>query len=309
MSKSTKKHATINEIESWVESFLIDRQTGNLSPNTIQFYRRDLNKFAAYCDAVGISTLESLRADSLRRFLLWLERKGHNPGGIHAHYRIVKVFLRWWADEIDARDYGNLFKKVKAPKVNNRPLPPVPLENVNALVKTCGKNWHGKRDRAVILALLDTGARAREFLALDLSNVDLRSGAVQIAKGKGSKARTVFIGKTTRRAVRRYIRIRNRGPLWTTQDGYRLTYSGLRGMLRRRAESAGVAFPTPHAFRRAFALNMLRAGTDLETLRRLMGHADLQVLRRYLDLLDSDLQRAHAIASPADQLRNSNKRR
>ena len=135
------------------------------------------------------------------------------------------------------------------------------------------------------------------------------TGAVHIAKGKGSKARTVFIGKNTRLAVRRYLRIRNHGPMWTTKGGERLSYSGLRGMLRRRSDVAGIDFPTPHAFRRAFAVNMLCAGCDLETLRRLMGHADLQVLRRYLDLLDSDLRRAHAIASPADQLRNLNPRR
>jgi site-specific recombinase XerD len=99
MAKSDKVHATNNEIPAWIESFLIDRQTGNLSPNTIQFYSRNLNKFAAYCDAAGISTLESLRADDLRRFLLWLEEEGHNAGGIHAHYRILKVFMRWWVDD------------------------------------------------------------------------------------------------------------------------------------------------------------------------------------------------------------------
>ena len=80
-------------------------------------------------------------------------------------------------------------------------------------------------------------------------------------------------------------------------------------MLRRRANLAGIETPTPHEFRRGSAVNMLRAGTDLETLRRFMGHADLQVLRRYLDLLDSDLQRAHVDASPADQLRNLTRRR
>ena len=134
-----KKHATNTEIPAWIESFLIDRVTGNLSPNTIQFYSRNLNKFAAYCDPTGITTLESLRADDLRRFLLWLNTQGHNAGGIHAHYRIVKVFVRWWVDKIDARDYVNLFKKVKAPKVDDTLLPPVPLEDISALLKTCNK--------------------------------------------------------------------------------------------------------------------------------------------------------------------------
>ncbi len=302
MAKSAQKHAITTEIPACVESFLIDRQTGNLSPNTIRFYHQHLNKFAAYCNAVGVDTLESLRADDLRRFLLWLEGEGHNPGGVHCHYRIVKVFVRWWVDEIEPRDYVDLFKKVKAPKVYDTLLPPVPLDDVNAMLKTCEKTWHGQRDRAAILALLDTGAGAREFPALNVDDVNLRTGGALIRNGKGGKSRAVFIGKTSRRAVRRYLQARVDGPFWSTTSGDRLSYSGLRGMLRRRSTAAGIDFPTPHAFRRAFAVNMLRAGVDLETLRRLMGHSDLQVLRRYLDLLDSDLQR---VRSPVKTISDS----
>ena len=57
------------------------------------------------------------------------------------------------------------------------PLKPVAFEDINALIKACGNSWRGKRDKAAILALLDTGARAREFLALDIDDVNLRTGA------------------------------------------------------------------------------------------------------------------------------------
>jgi site-specific recombinase XerD len=46
---------------------------------------------------------------------------------------------------------------------------------------------------------------------------------------------------------------------------------------------------------------MLKNGTDLRTLQRLMGHADIRILARYLNLASDDAIRAHHTNSPADR--------
>ena len=80
-----------------------------------------------------------------------------------------------------------------------------------------------------------------------------------------------------------------------------MTYSALRCFLRRRAEQVGMkGIPTPHDFRRAFALIMLRNGVDIFALQKLMGHSDLQILRRYLAQTDQDIHNAHMRGSPVD---------
>lgn len=105
------------------------------------------------------------------------------------------------------------------------------------------------------------------------------------------------------RELMRYLRGRPQsGPLFCTDAGRRLTYWGLRQIIRRRAEAAGVKSPSLHSFRRAFALLSLRAGIDIYSLQRLMGHADLTVLRRYLAQTEQDLKSAHEKASPVDRL-------
>ncbi|HQN44833.1 MAG TPA: site-specific integrase, partial [Anaerolineaceae bacterium] len=65
---------------------------------------------------------------------------------------------------------------------------------------------------------------------------------------------------------------------------------------------AGVEPPSPHDFRRAFALAMLRAGVDVLSLQKLMGHSSLQVLQRYVKQTDLDAQRAHEKGSPVENL-------
>jgi len=75
--------------------------------------------------------------------------------------------------------------------------------------------------------------------------------------------------------------------------------------LRAIAIKEGVEAPTLHSFRRSYALDLLRAGVDIFSLKTLMGHADLQVLRRYLKQTEGDLQAARVKGGPADRIFNS----
>ncbi len=289
-----------------VAAFLTDRQARGLSPRTVAFYRDELRHFREWAQAQGVTETLAITPDLLRRYFLALSQT-RNPGGAHAAYRTLRAFLRWYEREYEPQGWSNPIRKVQAPKVPREPLDPVPLPDLQAMLQTCERRtFAGDRDRAMLLALLDTGCRASEFLALDVGDVNLATGAVLVRAGKGRKARTVFLGAKARRELLRYLRHRPAAapsdPLWVTAQGTRLTYAGLRQVVRRRAEAAGVPVPSLHAFRRSFALLSLRAGMDVYSLQRLMGHADLSVLRRYLAQTEEDLRRAHERCGPVDSL-------
>ena len=93
--------------------------------------------------------------------------------------------------------------KVKAPKVVPDPLEPISIQDSRGRINTCKRGDRiGKRDHALFLFLLDAGARAREACNMNIKDVDLKTGAVMVRYGKGGKTRMVFIGRTTRRAIR-----------------------------------------------------------------------------------------------------------
>lgn len=285
------------------ERFITDRRAGGAASGTIYFYTEKLKLLLRFCNNQAVDLLEQLTPDVLRQFLRWLEDTGHNPGGRHGVFRTVRAFLRWVWDEYDIQ-LPNPITKVKAPKVAIEPIEPVSPDTVKAMLDTCDTStFTGARDKALLLFLLDTGARMSETMAVDWQDVDA-GGGVLIRQGKGRKPRTVYIGKTTRRALRVYLKFRGiqPGALWVTGAGEHLTTYGLVSMLRRRAARAGVEPPTPHDFRRAFALAMLRAGVDLLSLQRLMGHTSLAVLQRYVKQTDLDGQIAHAKGSPVESL-------
>lgn len=300
--RTITKFADETHLLTWEEAFLIDRKAQGLARRTVEFYQLKLQKFVTYCETLAISYIDQIDPNTVRRFLLYLQETGHNPGGIHAHYRALRAFLNWWEDEIEPDDWTNPIDKVKSPKVGVEPLEPVSFDVVKAMLSVCDtRTFTGDRDRAILLTLLDTGARAGELTAMNPDDLDI-TGAILIRQGKGKKPRTVFLGKKSRRAVRTYLKHRNdpSPALWVTVEGGRLTYAGLRQIIRRRAVKAGVKTPSLHAFRRGFAINMLRAGVDIFSLQKLMGHSDLQVLRRYLAQTTEDIAVAHRVGSPVD---------
>jgi integrase/recombinase XerC len=283
-----------------VDAFLLDRKAQKMTKGTLHFYREKLNLFIAYAIGQGVDTVTGITPDLIRSYMLNLEATGHNSGGVHCCYRALKTFLHWWEAENEPTDYKNPIRKVKAPKLDNEPQDPVEFSDVEKLLDTCEGDFMGLRDRAIIQALLDTGARAGELTGFDLPDLDFGDSSLFIRKGKGRKARTVYIGKKTRRALRAWLRQRGSDPgaLFTTQEGERLTYWGLREIIRRRAKEAGIEQPGLHDFRRAFTLAQLRAGVDILTISRLLGHASTVLVSRYAKQKPQDLKDKYK--SPVD---------
>jgi integrase/recombinase XerD len=289
-----------------IEEFLVDRRARQLSPRTIAWYDEKLRLLARFAVDQGVASLQELTPALVRRYLLDLAET-HNPGGVDGMYRALRALVNWYGDEFEPAGWRNPLRKVRPPKVPERVLEPVSLRDLEAMLTACPGNTElGCRDRAILLGLLDTGCRASEFLALCLGDVDFASGACQVCSGKGGKPRMVRLGEQARTALQAYLARRSDlgsvAPLWATRTGTRLTYSGLREIMRRRARRAGVTTPSLHAFRRGFALGCLRSGMDIFALQRLMGHADISILRRYLAQTHEDLLRAHMEHSPVDGL-------
>ena len=290
---------------TWMEAFLFDRKAQGLSKGTLYFYQKKLSKFTQFCEGEAIKIMPELSPIIIREYLIWLEQQGHNPGGIHACFRALKTFLLWWEEEVEPENWKNPIRKVKAPKIPSKQIQPIKIETIQLMLATCDSTLLGKRDKAILLCLLDTGARAEEFCSMNLEDLDNVYGSIIIEKGKGGKSRSVFLGKRSRKALRTYLRERiDHSPaIWTSHLGTRISYWGLREIIRRRANWANVLKPRLHDFRRAFALQCLRNGMDVYSLQKLMGHSDLQVLQRYLAQTNEDIKKAHRFGSPVDNSR------
>lgn len=288
----------------YLQGFIIERQSRRLAAGTIEYYADELQRFMIFLRHNQVDRLETITPDLIRYYMLELGTT-RNAGGVHAAFRAIRAFLNWYDGEFEPVGWKNPIRKVIPPRLKNDPLPGIEIEVIRKLINVC-KGGQAQRNKTILLFLLDSGVRAGELLDLNIRDINLITGSVQILHGKGDKARTVFIGRETLREVRRYL-LRSKAtttdaPLFSTDTGERIAYNGLVSVVRDLARKAGVPRPGLHDFRRAFALNMLRNGCDLITLARLMGHTDLTVLRRYLAQTEEDLREAHSKGSPVSSI-------
>ena len=292
-----------DELQPWISAFLHACRARNLAGGTLEFYSKKLKAFTGFCLESHADRIGNINAELIRNFLIRLAEAGHRPAGVHCYYRTVKTFLKWYEREAEPEGWHNPINKVKSPIIPLEPLDPVSIDTIKSMLATCKRGTlTDVRDSASLLLLLDTGVRLAEFLALNIGDVDPITGTILVRSGKGRKPRNVYLGEKSRQTLRRYMKKRedHNPALWVSQFGERLSETGLRMMLRRRAAKAGVPVPSPHDFRRAFAIERWRAGVDILTISRLMGHTSLQVMNRYLKQIGADLEQVSRRSSPVD---------
>jgi len=291
------------------EAFLLDREAARCTPKTLTHYAYTVGSFVGWLPQHDINCPSGITAHHIRAYLVDLQRRGLRDTTQHAHARGIKTWLRWLVDEGELEDTP--MRRVSMPRLEQRIQPPFSPEDIKALLAACKtKAPKDLRDRAMTLALLDSGLRASEFVGLRVDSLDIRSGLVRVI-GKGHKQRTVRFGAKTREAILRYLARRRQAtqdsPLWMAyrtngKERGPLTLRGLQMAFRYSGKRAGIMPCHPHKFRRTFALWCLRDGMDLHSLRLLMGHSSLDVLQRYLALAGEDIERAHRLHSPVDNL-------
>jgi integrase/recombinase XerD len=248
-----------------------------------------------------------------------------SPKTLRNHWITFKAFFRWAVTEFDIK---NPMDGIPGPRYKEAPVAAFTQSDLAALLKSCvysreynPVNRHNfvtrrpsaKRDEAMILSMLDTGLRASELCSLKIGELDLRTGKVVIKHGdeggaKGGKGRTVFIGKSTRRAVWRYLADREdrddpESPVFINRGNRPFNSNSLRHLIVRLAEKAGVKGAHPHKFRHTFAITYLRSGGDVFTLQALLGHSSLDMVRHYAQIAEMDIERVHRKASPVDNFR------
>lgn len=161
---------------------------------------------------------------------------------------------------------------------------------LRALFESCADGTKaGVRDAALLGILYAGGLRRSEAISLDVSDFNPEDGALIVRCGKGRKGRTVFVLNGASDALSDWISIRGSepGPLFhPINRGDRIVRrrpsdQAILKICRKRGLEAGVARFSPHDLRRTFVSDLLDAGADLSTVKRLAGHASEATTGKY----------------------------
>lgn len=149
------------------------------------------------------------------------------------------------------------------------------------------------RDRALLLFLYNTGARAQELADLRIEHLQLGPNALVRLHGKGDKWRTCPLWQQTERLLTELIDSAQPAPVPTapvfrSSTGQALTRYGIYKIVRRHAGALDNPHTgrhvSPHTFRHTAAVHLLEAGVEVNVIRGWLGHADLTTTNRYAEI-------------------------
>jgi len=261
-----------------------------LSSNTIESYKRDLNKFIKYLDENNINiALEEISQTNIISYMFYLEIQGKAPSTISRNLASIRSFYQYLLNK-------GLIKKdptlnLKSPKNKKRSPNILTSNEINMLLdQPDTTSLKGVRDKAMLELLYAAGLKVSELLSLDLEDIDLNLGIVISSKNL-SNERVIPIGKTAIKSIKLYLdEYRNKfvkeakdNSIFLNYQGKKLTRQGFWKIIKYYKEKACIEKKiTPRTLRHSFAVHLIDNGADLKSVQAMLGHADISSTQIYI---------------------------
>ena len=300
----SQRPATLEEI------FQAHLQTLALTlwPATMQGYRATVRRFLAYLRTTfpQVRRLSQLRRDP--HFLRWFRSLGEQQPPLSTQTRLHHlVRLRRLLHDLAANGHPlvpHLIRPQDFPPPPHYLPRPLPLQQDQLLQQELRRT--DDLPAHALLLIRASGIRIGEcvHLSLDcLRQVGPEEWALHVPLGKLHTERLVPADPQLRHIVERIRALRaSTSPAQLAQSqGFLLPRTSpdlllktLRSALAQAAQRAGCSTPaTPHQLRHTYATEMIRLGVSLPALMQLLGHKDIRMTLRYVQVTQQDLQREY----------------
>ena len=292
-------------MEAQIRSFLSYlRVEKGLSANTLNAYRRDLEKFAAFAAKRGL-TLDQFTHSNVIDFLRTLYLRKLDSRTVARHLVTIRHLFRFAFTEGMIKE--NPAANVAAPKFRCSLPEFLSVAEVDRLLRQPDVSTTlGLRDKAMIELLYSTGLRVSELCGLKAADIQLEAGCLRCI-GKGSKERLVPVGRAALDLVMQYLKksrpeiLREKASpyLFPTRIGTAMNRIAFWKILGAYGRKAGLRKPlTPHMLRHSFATHLLDRGADLRSVQMMLGHADIATTQIYTHVVEERLKQVYKAHHP-----------
>ena len=268
-----------------LKMFLATKKLAGRADSTLQAYNLELMTARKYIN----KCFTEWDVMDIRRYLAIMQTEGMCASTLNNKRRYLNSFFGFLVDEnvvahnpIDRIDAFNEPKRHKTA---------FSASDIEAMREVCTN----PRDRAIIEFFLTTGLRVSEVTSLRVADLDMRNRSLRVI-GKGNKQREVFFNESTEFYLVKYFEWRCEHEGVTMRELYNrplfaflrapfsgLNNNGVRALMHKIGDMAGVENAHPHRFRRTFATIAIHRHMPIDKVRGMMGHVKMDTTLLYVD--------------------------
>lgn len=274
------------------------------SDHTLVAYKKDLEQFQLFLATQYEENLASeVTSLIIRSWIVELIENDISPRSINRKISTLKSFFKYLLKNKIVTI--NPLLKIITPKTSKR-LPVFIGENeMNNLFTevTFTDDFEGSRDQLILELFYSSGIRLTELINLQSNSVNLSSKTIKVL-GKRNKERIIPIHDNLIELITNYLKVRTEKKIknnyfFTTNKGEKpypkLVYRIVNKYL---SMITTVNKKSPHILRHTFATHMLNNGADLNSIKEILGHANLSATQVYTHITKEKLKNIYKQAHP-----------
>tara|TARA_B100001175_G_C19434004_1_gene602635 strand:+ start:361 stop:1248 length:888 start_codon:yes stop_codon:yes gene_type:complete len=291
-----------NHYQEYLTMLKVER---NMSPLTLEAYKRDLNQYLGYIELQQIHKISNVTSKHIRKYIRVLNERCMAPASISRIISSIRSYHKYLSSEELVKENPALI--LNTPKIPKK-LPSVLSEQeISLIIESIEKSsdFH-HRDKAIIEMLYSCGIRVSELCNLEVSKLFLKDDLIMVT-GKGSKERLLPIGKRAKKYINNYfkysrdkfIKRTSSSFIFVSKNGNQLTRAMINIILNKWTAISGInKSVSPHTLRHSFATHLLEGGADLRFVQALLGHSDISTTQIYTHLDKQHLKEIYKTHHP-----------
>lgn len=250
---------------------------------------------------------KDVKATKINQYMVSVRRKNINGTVARngddicaARWSSLNTFFRFLKDF----DYinENPMDKTNRPKIRTEHkvtyLTKDEIEIVLDEIRMSPSNKNKIRDLCLVSLALSTGLRVSAITQINIEDIDLNNYTISVIE-KGNKIRTISFGEKLALLIAEYIEDRNvnypnaeTNALFVSQWKRRMTTQTVRNLVAKYTTNIQGKHITPHKLRASAATNLAASGVSMQAIAKVLGHENIQTTRRYVEVLDSEANKA-----------------
>ena len=291
------------------EKFLSNLELQKKSRNTIDSYKRDLNKYFEYLDKIDISDCTFVSENEINNFLDCMKKENASDSSVVRMVCTLRAFYNFLTENRFCSSNPTKSLHTKKPV---RKFPDVLTgAEVEILLETPESvDFKGYRDKAMLEVLYATGIKVTELLNLTLDDVNADIGFINCNK-RGTR-RVIPMYSLAAKSLKDYIekarseivKDKKENTLFLNCNGTKMSRQGFWKIIKYYKEKANIKKDiTPHTLRHSFATHLLENGANLKDVQEMLGHSDISTTYIYEEVIKNRLKDVYKTAHPRAQLK------